>query len=108
LPPVLSRFRTLYPEMHVALVLSDHFVDIVEEDFDLAIRISGPQAGTSTIWRRLCKVARVLVASPTYLTARGTPALPAELGDHDCLAYHADAGGEVWELAHKGCRHNHR
>ena len=49
LPAILSQFAALYPDTHVALSLSDSFVDIVEEDYDLAIRVSGPPADKSTI-----------------------------------------------------------
>ena len=108
LPAVLSQFATLYPQTHVALNLSDSFVDIVEEDYDLAIRISGPPDDKSTIWRKISPVPRVLVAAPAYLTANGTPADPADLAGHTCLSYRSDARDEVWELSHGPSRRNHR
>jgi DNA-binding transcriptional LysR family regulator len=65
LPAILSQFTTLHPQTCVALSLSDSFVDIVEQDYDLAIRISGPPRDESTIWRKICKVPRVLGAAPS-------------------------------------------
>src|SRR3546814_4208764 len=83
----------------VALNLSDGFVDIVEEDYDLAIRISGPPGDKSTIWRKSCRVPRVLVAASAYLTAKGTPDAPGDLAAFACLGYGADVREEVWELS---------
>ena len=108
LPAVLSQFAALYPQTHVALSLSDSFVDIVEEDYDLAIRISGPPGDRSTIWRKICKVPRVLAAAPGYLTARGTPQTPDDLADFACLSYRADAREEVWVLAKGPSQRSHR
>lgn len=108
LPAVLSQFATLYPQTHVALNLSDSFVDIIEEDYDLAIRISGPPDDKSTIWRKICPVPRVLVAAPDYLSVRGIPDDPGDLAEHVCLSYRADARDEVWDLAKGASRRNHR
>ena len=108
LPAVLSQFTTLHPQTHVALSLSDSFVDIVEEDYDLAIRISGPPGDKSTIWRKICKVPRVLVAAPEYLTAMGAPQTPDGLSNLACLSYRADAREEVWELSNGASHRSHR
>ena len=108
LPAVLSQFATLYPQTHVAVNLSDSFVDIVEEDYDLAIRISGPPDDKSTIWRKIRPVPRVLVAAPRYLAARGTPGDPGDLAGHACVSYRADARDEVWELSRGPSRRSHR
>lgn len=99
LPAVLSQFAALYPDTRVALGLSDSFVDIVDEDYDLAIRVSGPPSDKSTIWRKICKVARVLVASPDYLAGNGTPQSPEDLTRFCCLGYRTDARVETWELS---------
>lgn len=108
LPPVLSQFVTLYPQTHVSLTLSDGFVDIVEENYDLAIRISGPPSDKSTIWRKIRPVPRVLAAAPTYLAARGAPQSPEELAGHGCLSYGAEARDEDWELAKGTVRRVHK
>lgn len=99
LPAVLSQFGALYPQTQLDVSLSDRFVDIVEEGYDLAIRISGPPSDKSTIWRKICKVPRLLVATPIYLRARGTPQQPEDLDDHDCLGHRNDLGHEVWQLS---------
>lgn len=104
LPPVLSQFATLHPQAEVVLNLTDRFIDILDGDADLAIRISGPPADKSTIWRKLCRVPRLLVASPAYLLARGRPGRPEDLADHARLAYGDAPGGESWQLAQGGVR----
>jgi DNA-binding transcriptional LysR family regulator len=108
LPTVLSQFGALHPQIHVDVSLSDRFVDIVEEGFDLAIRVSGPPSDKSTIWRKICKVPRLLVATPDYLRARGTPQQPEDLDQHDCLGYSDDLRAEVWQLSSGKRRQSHR
>ena len=108
LPPVLSQFATLHPQTRVALMLSDGFVDIVEGDYDLAIRISGPPPDKSTIWRKVCKAPRLLVASPAYLGERGAPEKPEDQTGHRCLSYGPGAAIETWELFRGASRRSHR
>jgi len=108
LPSVLSQFATIHPQTRVALTLSDSFVDIVEGSYDLAIRISRAPADKSTIWRKLARVPRKLVASPAYLSARGTPLVPADLSDHLCLSYATQSDGEIWELSNGQSRRSHK
>ncbi|QEL26417.1 LysR family transcriptional regulator [Bosea sp. F3-2] len=102
LPSMLTQFGLAHPSVRVALSLTDAFVDILDGSVDLAIRISGVPTDKSTIWRKLCPVPRLLVAAPSYLSARGTPGSPEELAEHELLAYGADPAGESWELRHEG------
>jgi DNA-binding transcriptional LysR family regulator len=104
LPAVLSQFAAIHAETRVAVTLSDSFVDIVEDQYDLAIRISGPPSDKSTIWRKICKVPRLLVASPGYLLGHGTPLTPDDLSGFACLSYGEQARDEVWDLS-KGQTH---
>lgn len=108
LPAVLSHFGALYPQTYVDVNLSDRFVDIVDEDYDLAIRISGPPSDKSTIWRKICKIPRLLVATPGYLCARGTPLQPEDLTDHNCLGYRDDLGEDVWHLSNGKRQRSHK
>lgn len=102
LPDVLAQFRALHPEVEFALDLADRFVDILAEPYDMALRISGPPDDKSTIWRKICTVPRVLVASPVYLDRNGRPSAPEGLERLACLGYSHYAGGnslslrEVW------------
>jgi DNA-binding transcriptional LysR family regulator len=75
---------------------ADRRVDLVEEGYDVAIRAG--QLGDSTlIARRVGSIRSLLVAAPGYLEQRGTPASPAALEAHDCIAF-GDAQGVRWTL----------
>ncbi|MBO3759302.1 LysR family transcriptional regulator [Ciceribacter sp. L1K22] len=102
LPPILSQFALVHPGTTVAVDLSDRFVDIVEEDYDLAIRISGPPTDKSTIWRKICPVPRVLVASSGYVAINGRPERPEDLVNHQCLSYDDRTQTETWSLTRAG------
>ncbi|MFN4205722.1 MAG: LysR family transcriptional regulator [Agrobacterium albertimagni] len=102
LPTVLSQFSIIHPRTSVAIELSDRFVDIVQENYDLAIRISGPPTNKSTIWRKIRPVPRVLVASPSFLAGNGTPKVPEDLTTLECLSYHDQSKTETWELSRPG------
>ncbi|MGX5668583.1 LysR family transcriptional regulator [Rhizobium daejeonense] len=102
LPDVVSGFRVENPGISVSLTLTDRFIDIVSDSFDLAIRISEPPRDKSTIWRKICPVRRMLVASPGYLAANGTPKSPDDLDEAACIAYDEEALSETWELSSAG------
>lgn len=100
MPRILADFRRAQPDVEVAVVLTDAFVDILEADYDLAIRISGPPNDKSTIWRKLCLVERVLVAAPG--AAEATATHPEELRPERLFAHSAAARDEDWRLSGEG------
>ncbi len=102
LPSVLSQFSIIHPRTSVAIELSDRFVDILQENYDLAIRISGPPTDKSTIWRKIRPVPRLLVASPAFLARNGIPKVPEDLTTLECLSYHDQSKTETWELSRPG------
>jgi DNA-binding transcriptional LysR family regulator len=95
--PLLAELIARHPELRLELSLSDRFVDIVGESFDLAVRI-GKVSGASLIARTLCKVRAVACAAPAYLERRGTPSEPRDLLNHDCLRYTLGAQSHVWRF----------
>lgn len=90
-------FLEAYPEVEVHLVLDDRFVEIVAEGFDLAIRI-GTLADSSLLARKLAETRMMLVASPRYVAARGTPRTVDDLTEHQLLHYSNLSTGNVWRL----------
>ena len=82
--PIVSGFLDAYPETQVELVLADRNLDLVEEGIDVALRI-GHLAESRLVARRVGQVSRIVVASPDYLAARGTPRRPADLAAHDAI-----------------------
>jgi len=98
LAPLLAGFRSRYPEVKLDLTLTDRLSDIVEEGYDLAIRITR-QPGLALIARKLTETRLLLCAAPGYLERRGTPSLPADLLAHECLSYTYWSDGETWRLS---------
>ncbi len=86
LAPVLTTFIERYPEVEIALVLTDRYVDLIDEGFDAVLRL-GPITDTSLAARDLASHDQVACASPDYLAKRGAPQAPADLGGHDCLGF---------------------
>ena len=97
LAPLWPRFMAKYPEVELDIVLIDRIVDIVEEGYDLAIRISR-SGSTSHIARRLSRSRNIVCASPAYLAAHGMPQVPADLARHVCLGYTYSATADEWQF----------
>ena len=86
LAPLVADFQQTYPEVAVDLRLNDRKVDILEEGFDIALRI-GQLKSSSLIAKRLAPIRLVTCASPDYLATHGTPQHPDELVNHRYLKY---------------------
>ena len=86
LMPFVTGFLREFPEVEIDLHLTDRAVDLVEEGFEVAFRI-GPLATSSLTARPLAPYRLVVCASPAYLAERGTPQVPADLQEHECLGY---------------------
>ncbi|KQT52282.1 MULTISPECIES: LysR family transcriptional regulator [unclassified Aureimonas] len=86
LAPLLPAFAELNPALTIDLGLNDRTVDLVEEGWDLAIRV-GRIKDQSLVARRLAPCHLLLAASPEYLRTHGTPRTVAELSTHNCLGY---------------------
>jgi DNA-binding transcriptional LysR family regulator len=84
LTPRLLDFARAFPDIQLDVGFSDRMVNLVEEGFDMAVRI-GRSTDSSLITRKLCDARIVLVASPEYLVARGRPATLDDLAAHDCI-----------------------
>ncbi|MCJ2133068.1 LysR family transcriptional regulator [Methylobacterium sp. J-026] len=95
--PLVSGFLDAYPETQVELLLADRNLDLVEEGIDVAVRI-GQLAESRLVARRVGQVRQIVVASPGYLAARGTPRGPADLGDHDTIQGFVRAGQREWRF----------
>jgi DNA-binding transcriptional LysR family regulator len=92
----VSQFLAANPDMSVELSLNDRLVDIVEEGFDLAIRISRRLRDSNLIAVRLCSARTVTSASPAYLAKHGEPKHPRELLEHQCLRYSNMGPAQEW------------
>ena len=95
LAPILAEFAARYPRIEFDVRFTDRQVDMIEEAYDLAIW-PGAVPDSILITRKLAKVRWAMVASPAYLDARGRPARPGDLADHDIILYALDSGR--WRL----------
>jgi len=84
--PAASDFARQWPDLEVDLDLSDRIVDLVEDGYDLAVRV-GRLAPSSLVARRLAPTRTIVCASADYLTRKGRPEKPSDLERHDCLRY---------------------
>ncbi|RZI43954.1 LysR family transcriptional regulator [Herbaspirillum sp. HC18] len=94
----LPHFMARYPELKVDLVCNDRFVDLIEEGFDVAVRLARDLPDSSLIARRLATAATMLVASPAYLKRHGAPRTPQDLVHHNCLTYTLVPRPNEWEF----------
>jgi len=83
---LLLAYQRKYPGLAIELSLEDRYVDLVQEGIDVAIRF-GELGDSQLVARHVGSSARVCVASPAYLAARGTPNEPADLNSHNCITY---------------------
>lgn len=84
--PILPEFSRAYPALTIELGLNDRVVDLVEEGWDLAVRI-GQLRDSTLVARKLAPCRTVVCAAPSYLSARGAPRTIEELSNHNCLGY---------------------
>lgn len=97
LGPVLADYLRRYPRVEVDLTLMDRRVDLIEEGYDVAIRI-GVLEDSALVARRLAPVRMLACASPAYLKARGRPQRPEQLATHDCLLYTYNTDAGTWKF----------
>lgn len=91
LTPVINKFAAMHPELLFDLHFADRQIDLVEEGFDLAIRIAD-LADSSLMAKRITTIRHTLAASPDYLLKHGVPQTPKDLRDHDILKYNSPTG----------------
>jgi DNA-binding transcriptional LysR family regulator len=98
LAPLTAPFSQAFPRVQLEIALSDRYVDIVGEGFDLALRM-GNYDLPNQIVKRIGSNRNLLCASPEYLARRGVPASPADLARHECITYRHPALSSVWHFS---------
>jgi DNA-binding transcriptional LysR family regulator len=98
LSSAIADFMSANPGLTVEVSLSDRFVDIIEDGFDLAVRIGMPRDDSNLVDFRICDVRRVLCASPDFLARQGVPGAPTDLRRLPCLHYGDLPGEPFWRL----------
>jgi len=95
--PLIPGFLARYPEIKVQLTVTETFVNLVEEEVDVAIRV-GHLADSSLIARRLGQARRMIVGTPAYLKKHGVPKTPDDLKHHNCLRLITGTSFNRWEF----------
>lgn len=99
--PIMSDYLKQYPEVSAELRLSDRMVNLVDEGVDLAVRI-GHLPDSSVVARAVGDMRRVVVASPRYLKARGTPREPLDLAQHEIIQFAGTGSLSEWRFVDNG------
>jgi len=97
LAPLWPKFLAAYPKLKLDISLSDRHVDVIDEGFDVAVRIVRTP-GPTLIARKLAMTQLLVTASPAYIAARGLPTAPQDLAAHDCINYSYLAPRDEWLL----------
>jgi DNA-binding transcriptional LysR family regulator len=103
LQPVVAEFLRAYPEIDMQLMLVDRLVDLLDEQVDVAVRIS-ELPDSSLVARCVGAIRMVVCAGPDYLRARGTPSHPGELVGHDCISWASLGPRKAWLFCAAGAQ----
>lgn len=95
---LISQFMCAYPEVQLEVMLTNRYVNLIEEGYDIALR-GGELEDSSLVARRLAPVDIVIAASPQYLEANGTPKTPQALSDHKCLVMDSSPSDRRWRAS---------
>lgn len=95
--PLIPKFLASYPRVFVDLILADRAVNLVDEGFDVAVRV-GMLEDSSLIARKLGTIRRVVCGSPGYLERQGAPSTPVDLRTHDCLLFTLLDADQQWRF----------
>jgi DNA-binding transcriptional LysR family regulator len=101
LVPLLGDFVRRYPGILLDINLTDAVVDIAAGQADVSVRL-GPLPDAPLIARKLGETRKVIVASPDYLARRGTPKVPEDLHEHDCLGFNFKRASPTWPFRKGG------
>lgn len=93
----LPEFLRLYPKIDIQLLLEDRYVDLIEDQVDLAIRIT-EKPNDGLMGRKLLEIDHVICATPEYLSRFGTPQHPHDLKEHQCIYLGEQAIDSKWKF----------
>jgi DNA-binding transcriptional LysR family regulator len=101
LVPATAAFLKIHPKLEVEVSTYDRYVDLVEDNLDLAIHI-GPLPDSMAKARRLADLRRVFFAAPGYFAEYGRPKHPHDLSKHQCIVRTARVGADIWPFTVDG------
>lgn len=95
--PALADFLTAHPELKMELTITDRLIDLAEEGYDMAIRVTA-EPPLPLVARKLAPVRRKLCGTPAYFEKHGLPLTPADLVLHNCLDYTRSGEQGLWRF----------
>ncbi len=98
LAPLWAEFAAIHPDIQLDIDLSDRKIDLIEDGFDLAIRISSEQPDSQLIVRQLCSARLMVCASPDYLAGRPPLQHPQDITQHSVIDYSYASQRQLWAL----------
>ena len=101
--PIVPAFLACHPQVSLDIALTDRVVDLLEDRTDVALR-SGPLKSSRLVARKLGQTRLMVVASPAYLARVGMPRTPADLANHNCLAFSYARAVNGWPFTRRGRR----
>jgi len=96
--PVLDSFLKQWPELCADIAFTDRFVDLVEEGFDIAVRIGAPKDDSAILTRTIGAQRFLTCASPAYVVRRGAPQTPQALHEHDIITLRSGGQPKAWNF----------
>jgi DNA-binding transcriptional LysR family regulator len=96
LQPAVLEFMEVYPDITVDLELTTRYIDLIKEEFDVAVRTSGAPLDGAVVARRIASSRLITCAAPSYLALYGAPRNPSDLESHACLVYTGTRWGNDW------------
>lgn len=96
--PILKKYLAAWPDVQVEVSFTDRRADIIEEGFDLAVRIGGMSEDTRLVSRVVARYKALLCAAPSYLAVRGEPRNVDALAAHDCLIFSSRTRRQNWRF----------
>lgn len=99
LGPIVPEFLAAYPEIALDVNHNDRFIDVIEEGYDVTLRITNDLGDSRLVARKLTPIHFVVCAAPPYLERNGAPQTPQDLAGHNCLIYTLANAGNVWDFA---------
>jgi DNA-binding transcriptional LysR family regulator len=101
--PVVNKFLAKFAQINVHLTLSDHTINLIDEQIDVAIRV-GALPDSTLVATKVGEIRRVVCGSPAYFASHGTPKTPDDLAEHMCVTFSALMSGMTWVFHPRGAK----
>lgn len=105
--PLIERFLSEWPELNADIMFTDRYVDLIEEGFDIAIRVGEPKHDTRILTKTIARQHMITCASPAYLAQYGEPSSPQELKNHQAIFFRNAERRKHWHYTTPDGQYTH-